>query len=113
MLVKSELCFALGISLEKEMKVPEVANRMREIAAQIQDSFPAEAIELTQLADELRRRSPTLPRAAATSTPMTPELAEEIREFAEANPGTSHQDIAVVFNVNHGRVSEIISGKRQ
>lgn len=70
-------------------------------------------MELVQLADELKRRSPTLPRAPATSTPMTPELAEEIREFAEANPGTSHQDIAVVFNVNHGRVSEVISGKRR
>jgi len=95
------------------MKIPEVASRMREISSQIQSSFPTEAIELIQLADELRRRSPTLPRAPATSTPMTPELAEEIREFAEANPGTSHQDIAVVFNVNHGRVSEVISGKRQ
>jgi hypothetical protein len=95
------------------MKIPEVANRIREISTKVQSKFPAEAIELTQLADELRRRSPTLPRAPATSTPMTPELADEIREFAEANPGTSHQDIAVVFNVNHGRVSEIISGKRQ
>jgi len=95
------------------MKIPEVANRIREISAQIQTDYPAEAIELGQLADELRRRSPTLPRAPATSTPMTPELADEIREFAEANPGTSHQDIAVVFNVNHGRISEVLSGKRQ
>jgi hypothetical protein len=72
-----------------------------------------EAFELAQLADELRRRSPTAPRAPATSTPMTSELADEIREFAEANPGTSHQDIAVVFNVNHGRISEVLSGKRE
>jgi hypothetical protein len=95
------------------MKIPEVAARIREISQAIQAEFPGEALDLIMLADELRRRSPTLPRAAATSTPMTPELAEEIREFAEANPGTSHQDIAVVFNVNHGRVSEVISGKRQ
>lgn len=94
------------------MKIPEVAKRIREISEQISGSFPDEATELAQLADELRRRSPTLPRAPATSTPMTPELAEEIREFSEANPRTSHQDIAVIFNVNHGRVSEVISGKR-
>jgi hypothetical protein len=43
---------------------------------------------------------------------ITPELYEEIREYAEANPGMSHQDIAVMFNVNHGRVSEAIKGKR-
>jgi predicted XRE-type DNA-binding protein len=42
---------------------------------------------------------------------MTPELYEEIREFAEANPTTSQQDVAAIFNVNHGRVSEAINGK--
>jgi predicted XRE-type DNA-binding protein len=43
---------------------------------------------------------------------MTAELAEEIRDYAAANPGMSHQAIAEVFNVNHGRVSEAIKGKR-
>jgi hypothetical protein len=43
---------------------------------------------------------------------MSPELAQEIREFAEANPGLSQQAIAE-FNVNHGRVSEALHGKRQ
>lgn len=95
------------------MQIPEVAGRIREISMQIEGHYPEQAIELTQLADELRRRSPTMPRAPETSTPMTTELADEIREFAEANPGTSHQDIAVVFNVKHGRISEVLSGKRQ
>jgi hypothetical protein len=94
------------------MKVPEVATRMRKISEQIQGDFPQAAAELLELADELRRRSPAGPRAPATSTPMTPELAEEIREFANDNPGMSHQEIGVVFNVNHGRVSEAIRGKR-
>jgi hypothetical protein len=94
------------------MKVPEVASRIREISELIQESYPDEAAELVELADELKRRSPSGPRAPATSTPMTPELADEIREFAEQNPGMSHQDIGVVFNVNHGRVSEAIRGKR-
>ena len=40
------------------------------------------------------------------------ELAEEIREYAGANPGMSHQTIAEKFGVNHGRVSEAIKGKR-
>jgi hypothetical protein len=94
------------------MKIPEVGTRMREISQQIQDDYPEEAAELLELADELKRRSPSGARAPATSTPMTPELAEEIREFASDNPGMSHQDIGVVFNVNHGRVSETIRGKR-
>jgi hypothetical protein len=93
------------------MKIPQVANRMREIAQQIQSSHPSESSELLELADELKRRF-SGPRAAATSTPMTPELAEEIREYAEANPGMPHQAIGEVFNVNHGRISEAIKGKR-
>lgn len=93
------------------MKIPEVANRMREIAEQIQGDYPTESDELFQLAGELRRRF-SGPRAPASSTPMTPELAEEIRDFVDANPTMSHQAIAEVFNVNHGRVSEAIKGKR-
>jgi hypothetical protein len=93
------------------MKIPEVAKRMREIGELIQADYQAESAELFELAAELKRRF-SGPRAPANSTKMTPELAEEIREYADANPGMSHQDIAVMFNVNHGRVSEAIKGKR-
>jgi predicted XRE-type DNA-binding protein len=93
------------------MKLPNIAKRMREIAELIQDNHPDESGELFELAAEIKRRSGT--RAPANSTKMTPELYEEIKEYAEANPGMSHQDIAVVFNVNHGRVSEAIKGKRE
>jgi hypothetical protein len=94
------------------MRIPEIIKRLREIAEQIQIDFPTESGELFEFAEELRRR-PTGPRAPATSTTMTPELAQEIREYAEANPGMSHQAIAEEFNVNHGRVSEAIHGKRE
>jgi hypothetical protein len=93
------------------MKLPDVAKQMHEIAEPIQDNHPDESGELFELAAEIKRRSGT--RAAASSTNMTPELYEEIKEYADANPGMSHQEIAVVFNVNHGRVSEAISGKRE
>jgi hypothetical protein len=92
------------------MKLPDVAKRIREIAEIIQSDYPTESGDLLELAAEIKRRSG--PRAPASSTPVTPELYEEIKEYAEANPGMSHQDIAVVFNVNHGRVSEAIRGKR-
>lgn len=95
------------------MKVPEVASRLRGIAEEIEGDCPSHAAELKGLADELRRRPPATPRAPSTSTPMTPELADEIREYAEDNPGMSHQAIAEQFNVNHGRVSEAIAGKRE
>lgn len=77
------------------MKLPDVAKRIREIAELIQGDYPNELGELFELAAEIKRRSGT--RAPASSTTMTPELYEEIKEYAEANPGMSHQDIAVVF----------------
>jgi hypothetical protein len=93
------------------MRIPEVAQRMREIAGEIQEACPTQSAELLELADELRRRSGE-GRAPATSTKMTPELSEEIKEYAKAHPGMSHQQIAEVFGVNIGRVSEAILGKR-
>ena len=53
------------------MKIPEVANRIREIDEQVQGVCPDEANELLELADQLRRRPLAAPRAPATSTPMT------------------------------------------
>jgi hypothetical protein len=93
------------------MRIPEVANGMRKIAEEIQEAYPTQAAELLELAGELRRRSGET-RAPATSTPMTPELYEEIKEYAADNPGMSRQAIAEVFDVNIGRVSEAIIGKR-
>jgi hypothetical protein len=93
------------------MRIPEIADRVREIAEQIQGDHPIESGELLELADEMRRR-PSGPKAPASSTPMTRELALEIREYAEEHSGLSQQTIAEAFNVNHGRVSEAIKGKR-
>ena len=93
------------------MKLPEVAERLRDIAEKIAADRPVEAAELTDLADQCRRR-PSPARAPRTSTPMTEELVQEIREYADANPAMSQQEIANAFGVNHGRVSEALRGKR-
>jgi len=93
------------------VKVPEVASRLRAIADKLKLSRPSDANELHELADELRRRS-SGPRAAATSTSITPELQQDIRDYAKAHPGLSQQAIAEAFKVNHGRVSEALRGKR-
>lgn len=93
------------------MKIPEISKRIKEISYSIESDYSTEAEELRYLAEEMRRR-PSTSRAAITSTPMTEELAQEIKEYHDANPGLSHQKIGERFNVNHGRVSEIINGKR-
>lgn len=50
-------------------------------------------------------------RAAVSSAPMTHNLKTAIYHYYLANPTLSTQEIAVMFNVNAGRVSEIIQEK--
>lgn len=94
------------------MKIPQVACEVRKIAALIEDDFPDESKELLKLADEMRRRPPRT-IARITSSPISEDLKQEIRDFKKANPGLSQQKIGEIFNVNHGRVSEAINGKRR
>jgi hypothetical protein len=84
---------------------------MRQIAEKIGVNYEDESAELFELADELRRRSGS--RAPAASTTMNPELEEEIRDYAEANPDLPQHTVAEKFNVNPGRVSETLRGKRE
>lgn len=51
-------------------------------------------------------------QAPRTSTPMTAELAQKLRTFALANPSKTQAEIAHLFRVNPGRVSEALRGKR-
>ena len=58
------------------------------------------------------RRTYTKRKAPVTSEPMDEVTASAIRRINEANPEMSAQEIADLFNVNPGRVSEAIAGKR-
>lgn len=87
------------------MRLPEVAARLRALA--VLHSLP----ELADLASELSRRK-GWGRGHNVSNRMTVGLAIKITQFAHANPGMPQSEIARIFNVNSGRVSEILSGKR-
>ena len=79
--------------------IPEIRERLKAIA----DETGIE--ELKGLADEMYRR-PAIRRAAKRSPTLTPDLARQIRQYAEQRPKDHLQDIAEVFGVNPGRVSE-------
>lgn len=69
--------------------------------------------ELERLAAELRRRrNGNARKAPVASVAFTPEVAKAIRAYKEAFPETTMFDIGHVFNVNQGRVSEALYGKR-
>jgi hypothetical protein len=88
--------------LGNKRSIPEIRDRLRELA----DERGMD--ELSDIADELVRKSP-IKRAPVKSPPLTPEKAQEIRDYAEAHPDAHQQDIANHFGVNHGRVSEALN----
>jgi hypothetical protein len=79
--------------------IPEIRARLRVIAHE------KGIDELNDLANEMYRR-PAIRRAAKRSPKLTDELASKIREYAMQHPKDHLQDIAEVFGVNPGRVSE-------
>jgi hypothetical protein len=87
------------------MRRPEVATRLREWAVELKCN------ELSGLDDEISRR-PSGERAARTSVPITDSLRERIRAMKEAEPYLSQAEIGKRLNVNPGRVSETLKGKR-
>ena len=85
--------------------IPEIRVRLKEIADE-------EGLdELFDLADELTR-DPPVRRAKPKSDHVTPEMAQDIRDYAAENPKMQQRVIAEHFNVNPGRVSESMNHKR-
>jgi hypothetical protein len=87
------------------MRLPEVASRLRELATDLGCD------ELNGLADEMGRRSPRQ-RAPTSSAQMTDALREQIRAIKAAEPELSQAEIGRRLNLNPGRVSEALRGKR-
>jgi hypothetical protein len=87
------------------VRLPEVAARLRELAIELSCD------ELSDLADEIARRS-VRQRAPSTSAPMTDAVRAEIKAMKAAEPDLSQHEIAKRLNLNPGRVSETLRGKR-
>ena len=51
-------------------------------------------------------------KAPKQSAPITEGVKRSILIYAQSHPKMTQQDIATMFNVNAGRVSEILTGKR-
>ena len=87
------------------MRLPEVATRLRELASEVKCE------ELQKLANEISRR-PITHRAPKQSASMNAEIRAKIRSIKRANPDIPHTVIGVMLNINPGRVSETLRGKR-
>lgn len=87
------------------MRKPQVQAELRKLAEE--HNLP----RLNELANELSNRRPVR-RAPTACRRMTDGLRQEVRDFADANPEMTYTNIAQHFNINIGRVSETLAGKR-
>ena len=87
------------------MTIPEIRERLLQLADE------HDIGELRHLARNLRRR-PAVRKADTQSQPMTPLLAMAIRTYVYRHPEKTQAAIAAAFNVNPGRISEALRGKR-
>jgi len=100
------------------MRIPDVRRKLSEIANDLRTekvSPHSAAKSIDAIVTELWRKSPRrrAPGMSRTRTRMTPELKIEIKAYARDHKDKDLQSIANHFNVNPGRVSEIVSGMRK
>jgi hypothetical protein len=85
--------------------IPQIRARMHELA----DILKCK--ELHELADATKRRKPVR-RAPPVHAVVTTKLAQEVRDYAARYPSAHLSEIGLKFDLNQGRVSEILAGKR-
>ncbi len=81
------------------------------VADSIRDREPRAALAIDHIVEKLMRRQYTKRKAPVTSEGMDEEKARLIRFLNKISPEKSVQEIADIFKVNPGRVSEAIAGK--
>ena len=90
--------------------IPRARKELKEIASGLADRDAAAAIEA--IVDTLMIRSFTGRKTPVKHRRMTDELAFEVRTFTNMHPTMSHEEIGRLFDINAGRVSEVMAGKR-
>lgn len=95
------------------LTIPQVRDRLNELVLrqrQLADEQQAVAREIESLIQHMYRRK--YDRAPVTSRRVTAEIHASVRAMADHFPALSHQEIAEAHNINIGRVSEILHGRR-
>jgi len=95
------------------MTIPEVRQRLYELSEAHQGT--ALGHELWTLASNLHRRQSKRSRTSGERVEcrkVTPELAAAVRDYERDHPDETMLAIGRRFDINQGRVSEILYGKR-
>ena len=89
----------------EQKTIPQCRDALIEIASKYGIS------EIMPIVEQMHRRPPVR-KARAKMRSLTPELIDQIRAHAAANPDANYTEIGATFYVNTGRVSEALAGFR-
>ena len=96
-----------------KLTIPQIREEVQQLTAESTQLARRQVqinARLNALMQETYRRSYT--RTPVKNKRITAVIRASVRAMAAANPDASHQEIADVHNINPGRVSEILHGKR-
>lgn len=95
--------------------IPEARERLDTLIGYIEDGAfdanPKNIVPILKKIQAMLHRKTPIRKANAQSQPMTPELAAAIKAFAIRNQDMPFQAIGQRFNVNAGRVTEVLQGE--
>jgi hypothetical protein len=86
--------------------IPEARSDLRDLVTK----HPELADEIAPILAKMVRRPYAKPRTRSQSRTMTPRLARKIRSHCAKYPGQSVQEVAEIFDVNPGRISDALHG---
>jgi hypothetical protein len=94
-------------------QITRARDELRVIATELRDTGSVEiADRIDEIIDTCLYRERPIRKASVQSNGVTPYLAKQVLLYALKNPDAPFSQIATVFGVNPGRVSEILNGKR-
>jgi hypothetical protein len=98
------------------MRIPEVRRKLAKAADDLRAGKNPKLIarRLDIFTTELWRRKPRRRAGAPViRRRLTPELKMEIRAYVRKHPKQDWQEVGNHFNVNPGRISEVMKGHRK
>jgi hypothetical protein len=92
----------------------EIASAIDGIGVKLNNTILQDlAIRLDRVEGTLYNRTPVRSGKRTVSAPMTHDMRESIKLYAERNPEITFAEIGKLFNVNGARVSEVVAGLRR
>lgn len=98
------------------MRIPEVRRKLATAADDLREGKSPRLVarRLDYLTTELWRRTPRRRVGVPViRRRLTPELKMEIRAYVRKHPKQDWQEVGNHFNVNSGRISEVMKGHRK